>query len=65
MERQEERIERLFNCMEAAKELNLSLTTFYKIRKREEIKQLGITGKYFSLAQLKAIQEFLIHKSRF
>ncbi|MGP1514467.1 MAG: hypothetical protein ACTTJH_00720 [Bacteroidales bacterium] len=63
MENQNSSLGRLYNCQEAANVLGISAQTLLRLRKKDEIKLMGITGKYFSIEQLRQIRNYLIHKS--
>ena len=61
MENAQNGLGKLYNCNEASELLGISTQTLLRLRKRDEIRLLGITGKYFSIEQIRQIRNFLIH----
>ena len=57
----EEKIGKIYNCNETAQILGISPQILLRFRKRDEVRLLGITGKYFSIEQIRQIRNFLIH----
>lgn len=61
METAQQQIGKLYNCNEVADILGISTQTFLRLRKKDEIKLKGITGKYFSIEQVRQLRNYLIH----
>lgn len=57
----EEKIGKIYNCNETAQILGISPQTLLRLRKRDEVRLLGITGKYFSQEQILKLKHFITH----
>lgn len=61
METLEQELGKLYNCSETANILGISTQTLLRLRKKDKIKLKGITGKYFSIEQVRQLRNYLIH----